>query len=157
MKNEFKARDELIENREGITTLYELKNYIEDVEKNYNYDYGVVPRAIAQATLATADYLGYKMGITGLQASIVMWDFIMGWYYPHNKCGLKLTNYDDMLYPQYEYKFEKTISKDTWEAIQKQAKAKLEENGYAHPDVIEHWKSIAAGNVPFGYKVENDD
>lgn len=155
MKNEFEARDELIEKRKNINTVYDLKNYIEDVEKKYNYDYGVAPIAIAQATLATAWYLAKEMGITGFQSSFVMWDFIRDWSYSDNVCGLKLVNYDDMLYPQYEHKFNKTISKDILENLQKQAKKNLEEKEFAHPNVIAHWKSIVDGNVPFGYKVVN--
>lgn len=153
MKNEFEARDELIEKRKNINTLDDLKNYIEDVEKNYNYDYGVAPRAIAQATLATAWYLAKEMGITGFQSSFVMWDFIRYWAYEDNECGLKLVNYDNMLYPQYEYKFNKTISKNIWENLQNQAKKNLKQKQSAHPNVIAHWQSIVDGNVPFGYKV----
>lgn len=67
-----------------------------------------------------------------------------------------------MLYPQYEYKFTgRTISSDTWAALQKSAKENLEEdekneNYRAHPRVIAHWKSIADGKVPFGYTVKDD-
>lgn len=155
MKDEFEARDELIQKRKGMKTIEELKNYIEDIEKNYNYDYGVAPRSIAQGALATAYYLADKMGITGFQASFVMWDFIGYWQFQDNKCGLKMFDYDEMLYPQYKDRFEKVISKYTWEQLQEQAKLNLQEKQYVHPDIIEHWKSIVAGNVPFGYKVED--
>jgi hypothetical protein len=66
---------------------------------------------------------------------------------------LRLLNYENLLYPQYEDKFEKIISKDTWEWLQKEAKKKLKER--AHPIVKKHWKNIVAGNIPFGFKVED--
>lgn len=153
--NEFEVRDELASRRKNIKTLEELTEFIKDVEENYNYDYGVAPRSIAQAILAIGDYLASKMGITGFQASCVLWDFIMDWQYPYNKCGLKIINYDDMLYPQYDHKFDKTISDSVWTALQEQAKQELEKAGYAHPSVVAHWQSIADGNVPFGYTVKN--
>lgn len=59
-----------------------------------------------------------------------------------------------MLYPQCGHKFEKTISKDTWEQLQNVAKKRLEEkNKHAHPNVIAHWESIVKGVVPFGFTV----
>ena len=84
-----------------------------------------------------------------------MWDFIKDWSFRGNKCGLKIVNYDDMLYPQYNHKFQKTISKDTFKALQKAAENNLKKGGYANPNVIKHWKSIVDGNVPFGYIIED--
>lgn len=83
-----------------------------------------------------------------------MWDFIRGYMYPLNECGLKIVNYDEMLFPQYKHKFEKVISKETWESIQKKAREKLDNIEDAHPDIIQHWQSIVDGNVPYGYRVE---
>lgn len=84
-----------------------------------------------------------------------------GFTYYSNKCGLKLIDYDNMLYPQYEYKFDKVISDETWKDIQEQARKNLEgleeldkEHRLVHPDVIAHWQSIVEGQVPFGYRVE---
>ena len=33
---------------------------------------------------------------------------------------------------------------------------KVKQGREAHPDVIKHWESIVAGNVPFGYKIKED-
>ena len=155
MENEFEAKEILEKERKNIKSLDDLMNYIQNIRDNYNIGYGTAPRAIAQATLATSYYLADVFGITGFQAGFVMWDFIEDWYFRGNKCGLEIVNYDDMLYPQYNHKFQKTISKDTFEALQKGAENNLEEGGYAHPNVIKHWKSIVDGNVPFGYIIED--
>ena len=154
--NEFKIRDELTVKRKEIKTFDDLVVFLKDVRDNYGNGYGEAPRAMAQAALAVAWYLSSEFGITGFQAGFVMWDFIQGWTKTHNKCGLKLVDYDDMLYPQYDYKFEKTISSSVWESLQKQAKKNLESNKYAADRVIAHWKSIADGNVPFSYTVIDD-
>ena len=153
---EFVVRDKLAEQRKNIKTFEDLTAFIKDVEEHYNCGYGEAPRAIAQAALATAWYLSSKFGITGFQAGATMWDFITGWKMLDNKCGLKLVNYDLMFYPQYDYKFEKTINSDTWEALQKQAKEYLESSEFASQTVRTHWQSIVDGNVPFGYTVIDD-
>lgn len=156
--NEFELRDDLTKKRKEIETFDDLTAFLKHVEDNCNCGYGEAPRAMAQASLAVAWYLADKFGITGFQAGCVMWDFIRGWTYSNNQTTLRMIDYDDMLYPQYWDRFEKTITPSTWEAIQKAAKKNLEEDrGYpVHPNVLAHWESIVAGNVPFGYSVKND-
>lgn len=156
VKNEFEMRDELLAKRKEIETMDDLVDFLKYVETNCNYDYGVAPRSIAQAVSATARYMAKKMGITAFQAGFVMWDFIQDWMYSHNKCGMKMVDYDDMLYPQHADKFEKTIRPYVWEALQEQAKKNLETSRHAHPSVIAHWQSIVDGVIPFGYVVKED-
>ena len=153
--DEFELRDLLREKRKEIKTFDDLVQFLQYVEDNCNYGYGEAPRSIAQAALAVAWYLASEFRITGFQAGCTMWDFIQDWFYTNNKCGMRIMDYDEMLYPQYEYKFRKTISEETFSAIQKEAAIKLEnESNYASPDVLQHWKSIAEGNVPFRYTVK---
>lgn len=154
--NEFELRDDLRERRKNIETFDDLVAFLKHVKDNCNCGYGEAPRAMAQAAVATAWYLAREFGITGFQAGFVMWDFIREWEYRYNKCGLKIVDFDDMLYPQYDYKFEKRISLDTWAAIQNAAKENLEDETYAHPTVREHWQSIVDGKVPFGYIVKEE-
>ena len=160
LHHEFKIKAELEEKRKDIKTFDDLVAFIKDIETNYNCGYGDAPRAMAQAALAVSWYLSSEFGITGFQAGCVMWDFILGWMKTGNQCGLKLVDYDEMLYPQYDYKFDKTISSDTWELLQKRAKELLEEDDNsklsAHPHVRYHWESIVNGEVPFGYAVVDD-
>lgn len=183
---EFIAKEELQAKRREIGEDFDkLVEFLKDVRDNYNYDYGVAPRAIAQATVATAWYFAYVFGITGFQAGFVMWDFIRDWQYRDNECGLKIVDYDLMLYPQYEYKFtEKTISEWQWEALQEKAKKELDrinetvdsynksqaegmedfinkegrdwvDTDFCNVRVLNHWKSIVNDKVPFGYRVED--
>lgn len=124
---------------------------------DYPHDYGSVCVAVAACALAGV-YAANGLpqgGITGYQAGFVMWEIVRQLNYRGNKCGLRMIDYDDMLFPQYAHKFEKTISIDTWKLLQEEAKRRLEEDStHAHPAVIDHWKSIVDGVVPFGYKIE---
>ena len=107
--------------------------------------------------IATAKYIDRSDvgGITGFQASFIGWEMIKEFFH-ESKIGMRLVDYEDMLYPQYEEKFKKIISKDIWESLQKQAEINLKESPDAHPKVIKHWKSIVEGKVPFGYKVKDN-
>lgn len=151
--NEFEIRDELREKRKNIKSFEDLTAFLKDVEENYNTDYGGAPRAIAQASLAVAWRLADVFGITGFQAGCTMWDFIRDWSYSHNKTGMRIVDYDDMLYPQYAYRFERTIPTWVWEEMQKEARERLNDKRSAHPDVRTHWQSIVDGVVPFGYTI----
>lgn len=135
----------------------ELPNFYNRIIHGYEHDYGTACHAVAAVALASAwAACGDKeIGLSGFQAGFVMWDFIRNWIKTGNECGLRLIDYDDMLYPQYSDKFEKVISADTWAAIQKKAQEKLE-NDAACPEVMEHWRKIVKGIVPFGYRVVDD-
>lgn len=137
-----------------------LPAFMNHVLNDYCHDYGTIVHAISACALAATNAANESEhgGITGFQAGFVMWDFIRQWMYSSNKCGLRIIDYDNMLYPQYEYKFSnKEIPQSIWESLQKQAEELLKtEKDNAHEKVIEHWQSIIDGNVPFGYKVKND-
>ena len=152
-RHEFRVKEELEYGRKQIKTFEDLIKYLEEIKDNYNTGYGAAPRAIAQAALATAWFLSSEFGITGFQASATMWDFLTGWSYTGNKCGMKIVNYDKFLYPQYEDYYEKTLSESTFKEIQKVAQEMLENESASHI-VRQHWQSIVDGVVPFGYKIE---
>ncbi len=148
-------------------TLETLPAFMNHVLNEYDHDYGTIVHAISACALAAAWAGNHSEqgGITGFQAGFVMWDFIRHWSFSNNKCGLKIVDYDDMLYPQHKYKFEKTLDHDIFKKLQQEAKARLEQddkgvevNGYCmHPDVRKHMKSIVNGEVPFGYILKDDN
>lgn len=125
---EMKIQNEWYEKAPKMT-LEELPSFLKGLMENYKHDYGTICHALASGAIATmwAMNNNEQGGITGFQASCILWEVIRNWSYKSNTTGLKLVDYDNFLYPQYEDKFDKTISKDTWEAIQKQAKEKIEE------------------------------
>ena len=136
----------------------DFPEFFRELTEDYEHDYGTVCHAMAAIGLAAMWAFnkseGARGGITGFQAGCVMWEVIRHMNYENNKCGLRLLDMDDLLYPQYEHKFT-AISKDTWDAVKKEAQNRLLERGNAHPDVVAHWESIVNGKVPFGLKIED--
>lgn len=143
-----------------LETLPEFMNHILN---DYCHDYGTICHAITACALAAAWAANNSNqgGITGFQAGFVMWGFIRQWSYKSNKTSLRIIDYDKMLYPQCKGDFEdRTIDQSTWEALQNEAKRRLDEidsgEEPAADSVIAHWKNIVNGVVPFGYTVEED-
>ena len=153
---EMHPEKEWFEMARSITTAHSLSIFIEHVLKDYIHDYGTVCHAVSACAVAAASYAAHVQGITGFQAGFVMWDFISAWNHKNNKCGMKLIDYDNMLYPQYDAVFEKTISQETMNTLMEEARKNLEERPDAHPDVVAHWKQIADGHPPFGYQVNKE-
>ncbi len=145
-----------------LETLMDFYKELQDFEKlkpedaDMGWSYGCVVNAMAAFGVAAMHAFdkGQVGGITGYQASWVMWGVIQGWM-QYGDQPLKLLKYEEMLYPQYEYNFN-TISTDNWTWLQEQAKLNLQDKqGLACQDVIDHWQSIVEGNVPFGLKVSD--
>lgn len=136
----------------------DFPEFFRELTEDYIHDYGTVCHAMAAIGLAAMwafnNSEGSRGGITGFQAGCVMWEVIRHMNYESNKCGLRLQDMDNLLYPQYEYKF-LSISNDTWEAVQKETKMRLSERDEVHPDVKKHWQSIVSGKVPFGLRIED--
>ena len=146
-------------------TLDKLPRFINKLVNDYEHDYSTICHAIAAAALAAACAINHDSeegGISGFQAGAAMWRFVQQWQYGGNKLGLRILDYDQLLFPQYEYRFT-TISREVWNALQKEAAKRLDstakavhENAdYCIPDVqvLEHWRSIVNGTVPFGLRV----
>lgn len=146
---------ELWYKRADSITMEELPGFLKDLTEKYSHDYGTICHAVTAGAVAAANAVNRSPegGISGFQAGCIMWEFIKRW--GHIDGPARLVSYKDMLYPQYEDKFDKVITQDTWKYLQEEAKKNLYANN-AHPNVIQHWKSIVEGNVPFGYRVATD-
>jgi hypothetical protein len=138
-------------------TLEQLPEFLRKLTEDYRHDYETICHAYAAGAIATMWAMNKTPtgGITGFQASCIMWELIKGWM--GYKGAMKLVKYDEMLSPQYDYKFSKTISRDTFQWLQEEAKKNLEKaDKFTHPDVIKHWQNIVDGIVPFGFTIAND-
>jgi hypothetical protein len=135
--------------KQDITT---LQSFIQHLINDYHHDYGTICHAITAAAIASAKTVNRsgQGGITGFQASCIMWEFITRWM--RFESPMKLLDYDHMLYPQYANDFH-SMSKDTWRWIQDEAKKRLTDSDYANETVKAHWQTIMNGIVPFGYEV----
>ena len=142
------------------TTPDELPKFIEDIMSDeHTNDYGGVCVAIALVAVASAwamnRHPGARGGVTGFQAGAIFWEFARGWGSPDiGEAGAKLVIYEDMLYPQYESKFERSVPQSAVDQVKKLARDRLDEGvENVHPNVVQHWKSLADGRVPFGLEV----
>lgn len=134
-------------------TLDQLPDFVRRLTTTYQHDYGTICHAIAAAAVAAcwAVERSPTGGITGFQASCVMWEFCRQWM-QWGQEPRRLIDYSNLLYPQYEDKF-RTISKETWEWAQTEARRLLQEREGVET-VRAHWRLIAAGVVPFDLRVE---
>ena len=150
-------------------TVPDLSEFVRHLTEDYEHDYGTICHAITAAALAAARVVDRSPsgGITGFQASCIMWEFIKKWMMKDGP--LRLLEYNNMLYPQKRPQFN-TISATTWEWLQKEARELLggrknrspdgsvfSDSVDAHPEVIAHWESIITGDVPFGYTIESEE
>ena len=137
----------------------ELDFFLKALMSEWNHDYGTVIHAMTAGSIATIHVMNQdedQGGITGFQASCMMWQFMQK--FNQLEGPMKLMQYEKMLYPQYKHRFDKTISPETWEWLQTEAGKKLGDYGLkADPKVIAHWETIVKGRIPFGYKVKVGD
>ncbi len=153
--NEQEFRDKYYSQLNGHT-LDELPTFITTM-MNESLGYGSVCCAVAASAIAAA-WTANKHehgGITGFQAGAVMWEFVRQWNYKSNKIGLSITDYDHLLFPQYEADFDKTISPAQWKLLQKEAEDNLATDR-AVGVVRSHWQSIVDGVIPFGFSVKEE-
>ena len=154
---ELEYRKYILEKAKQVKTKEQLDNLLEEIINGKEpLDYGKIVYAMSAAMIAASEYINNSNvgGITGFQACFVGWEMVREFLVVgENKTAVRLVNFDHMLYPQYKDDFQKTISKDTWKSLQKEAKKLLKSREHAHPKVVKHWQSIVNGKVPFGYKV----
>lgn len=148
-----KIKAEWAEKSKGVT-LETLPAFLDELAGNYSHDYGTICHAMATAAIAAACALDRtpQGGITGFQAGAIMWEFIRGWNYTSNKCGLAIVDYDNLLYPQYSDKFSKTISACTWENLQKIAAEKILEADAEYQNYLEAAKQYEEDIAEFKKK-----
>lgn len=139
-------------------TIDALPGFLRKLTQDYQHDYGTICHAIAAAAVAAAWAVekSPQGGITGFQAGAVSWEILKGWGgITLGETGSRLVNFDDLLFPQYAEKF-RSIPAETWEKLQAEAKRKVSSaEDYVAPAVLDHWKAVASGRVPFGLTVAN--
>ena len=141
-----------------------LPKFINHLMNDYEHDYGTCVKAVSAAMLGTFWAFNRQEGFTGFQVGFIPW-MMMDEFWGESKVGRKVIDFDKMLYPQYDFMYEKTIRPETFARLKEVARKKIEEaaealaNGdedYVCNNVYRHWKSIAEGNIPFGYKISNE-
>lgn len=163
--SELEAREKWSYNEiSKIESMDDLKNLYEDM-MSYEHDYGSIVSAMGAFAAAAAWMMNNDKdgqgGISGFQSGGVMWEFLRGWGSVHDDSpGYRLTNYENLLYPQYAEKFS-TIPKDILESVQEKAIEYLkewedtpEDQRCVSSNVLDHWEFLAGGGIPFGLRIE---
>lgn len=122
-------------------TVETLPEFVRHLTEDYSHDYGTICHAVAAAGIAAMRAVDNSPtgGITGFQAGCIMWQVIREWNFQNNKTGLKILDYDNLLYPQYKDSFV-SISSKIWESVKKEAQNKINKNN----DAVEKWKAAHA-------------
>ena len=142
--------------------LEDIPGFVTKAMCGYEHDYDSVVKAFTACLCACAWAINQQAGLTGFQAGFVPLLFMQKWNGIGEDVGLRVIDYDNMLYPQYEENFSKVMSQDVYNSLVEKARENLRgvEDGSrpypVHPDVIAHWQSIAEGMPPFGYSVKRN-
>ena len=140
-----------------IKNTEELKSFL-DYLLDQNHDYSSIAEAFISGLKATMRAMDSHKngGITGFQAGFVLSQFLAAEKLIRGPWQIR--RFENMLYPQYENHFDKTVSKDTWIWLQTEAARLLLKDDVVNisPIVIDHWDKIAHGIVPFGYEVREE-
>lgn len=130
-------------------------DFINELLHGYDLDYGAKIHAAAACTIAMFNACDDIFGFSGFQSSASIMQVLYKMNYRCNKTGIRVIDYDEMLYPQYKDKF-RSIPQNTWEALRKRADELIAESEWiADPSVLHHWMSISSGIVPFGYYISD--
>ncbi len=146
-------REQAYEIAKSVNTPEELAEFVKFIS-NVPLDYGTAVYAQCAAMLAAQHVMnqGKQGGITGFQAGFIGWEMVKK-FMSVGDCGLSLIDWENMLYPQYEERFEKTISRDIFEGLQKKAMACIATTNNKrlklHPDVSNLIPFIARTVVMF--------
>ena len=135
-----------------------IGKFITDVMTMDDIDYATVVDCIAACAIAGAAAANNHKngGITGFQAGYVMWQFIRNYMYEHNKCGLRMIDWDKMLYHQDESSFDKVIPQNVFERLQNQAKEEIQIKWLSEKQK-QHLQNIIDDIPPFGYSIEHKE
>lgn len=142
-------------------TLETLPEFIRHLLEDYHHDYGTKCRAVAVGAIAAAEAMNSEMKLSVFQTGFVMWEFMrqwMGW----TDEPLRIIQYKNMLNPSYENDFDKVIPGHVADYLKEEATKKLNETATLKANgrdpgvgeaILTHWEKLAAGEIPFGYKV----
>jgi hypothetical protein len=130
-------------------------DFINELLHGYDLDYGAKIHAAAACSIAMFNACSDIFSFSDFQGSASAIQILYKLNYPCNKTGIRVIDYDDMLYPQYEDRF-RSIRRDTWEYLRKRADELIaERQSTADPSVLHHWMNISFGGVPFGYYISD--
>ncbi len=143
-----------------VTSMSAAADLVLDLLNNYEHSMETIVHVVAVAAVAAATVVangeqGKKLGMdqSVMAHNLATWKFIeeFGGFDDGPK---RLLQYGQMLYPQTEKKFEKTIDKPTMAWLERKAKEILESGHELAPKVRLHLECVSVGIPPFGHVIE---
>lgn len=152
-------RAQWMERAKSVSSMEDLTTFLTELIE-FKHDYNTIVEAVVAGMYATLKMLDRSKagGLSGFQASALglkLLAEINDWRGP-----FRVIRYSDMLYPQYAYRFEKTIDASTWSWLREEAVKLLhaQESRDGLEPVQAHWKSILEKfEIPFGYTLAKRD
>lgn len=138
-----------------IKTEKELVKYVRALVER-QHDYGTCVYAMSMAATATFNYVASKLGVTGFQAACADMDILRRTR--RLKGPFMLVDGEKALFPQYNLRAEVekfTVEIAPW--LAEQAAKKLAETTSAHPEVVAHWRTLAARTQAERHDTTKDD
>lgn len=138
-----------------VKTEADLLSIIKEIS-DFNHDYGTIVIGCFAAMKAAFKVVNNSPqgGITGFQAGCLGWECIKEFFGINGPA--RLLEMENLLYPQYDYKFDKTVSTEVWTSIQEKARKNISDNSKgASEKVVARWKSIADGQLPNGFVIKD--
>ena len=111
----------------------------------------------ADELIAAGRDISRKYGLTGFMAGWIFWRFAREWLAYEGPA--RLIRYEDALYPQHERHFRPTMRKETLAWLREEARnllAKHADSRPVHPNVLAHWRRLAAGEKPWPFIEEEE-
>lgn len=155
---------EFIEKIKTLSATAQTKKDLDDLlaaitEHKQDYDTIIASCVAAMSAVRRVVSKQTNYGLSGHQAVGIGWEMLREFMFVTGPA--RVIEYNHLLNPDNEAYFEKTITSEVWDHLRKTAKANIEAppvEGFPPPSqaLVSHWRSVAAGNLPFGFVVRDE-
>lgn len=147
-----------LEERAHDITFDTLNKFINELQNNSFDTNEELTGLIALAGVAATQAMRTHFNQVGTRAQ----DMRIAMIYLHGilklDCPIKITLFDEMLFPNNDLRFEKIIPPTVFQYLQNRANFILNDEELSTkcpPEVIEHLESIIRGHVPYGFQISS--
>lgn len=150
MMSEKEYREARFAEAKEIRLPKELAKFVEKVSAE-PHDYGTIVMACAAAMKAAFNVVNASPsgGITGFQAGCLMWEMIEEFGMFGEDAQLRILDFADVMYPQYDHKFLNCVDPERAKLLADLAKRRLAESTVGiHPEVRARMEQVSRGEFP---------
>jgi len=143
-------RDKVYAEAKDVKTPEQLTAFLKTLTE-YPHDYGTIVYACAAGMNAAFNVVNDSPhgGITGFQASCLMWEMVRKYGMFSNAGVLRIIDYSNLCYPQYDDKFTHKLTSEQRRGLMAYAKKQLAAAPeMMAPRVKERLEAVARGELP---------